>query len=358
MGHPAGIPAPVHRPRWTGRTAGLALLALLAVACERETGTPPVAERGVLLWATGRHLPPGSQPDRVVARVDGFPITLGEVALCLEREPARSLRECLDLLIDVRLVEATASQEDHESERVEEARLSALASATLRELIDRPLADENLSDEEIERFLQDPANRALFEAPELRRCSHLLIVASPDQQAAALALAEQMACEIDPGSVDRPERLEELRSFYRPTATESGLELRVEEHLLFPPIPPEGTPPLPWLTPAVPEFTQALFDLPAPGSLSAPVQTQYGVHFLLLEEIVPPNELESDQAWAIARHEMGQRRRALALTHLLEELTATSKIELDVRNLEILWQDQEEIIRQRSMSLIESMQRE
>ena len=88
----------------------LVLAALVSVtACRSRPIEPLEADTHVVAWATQRHLDDQVDPEAVAAYVNDEAITLGQVALCVDAEPIRTPRQCLDILIDTRLINRHAT---------------------------------------------------------------------------------------------------------------------------------------------------------------------------------------------------------------------------------------------------------
>lgn len=137
----------------------------------------------------------------------------------------------------------------------------------------------NATDNQAMEFYR--ANEELFVIPEQREARHILIcytdaVACDDNRSYddAQVLATELRKQLD----DEPEKFASLADQYSPNAAGPGGELG---NIV------RGQ--------TVPEFEQALFSMRA-GQISQPVETDFGFHLILLEDIVPPSTVAFEDA--------------------------------------------------------------
>lgn len=152
-----------------------------------------------------------------------------------------------------------------------------------------------------------------FEKPELRTATHVLAQlpakASAAQDASAQAFIRDVIRRLR-ASDDLHATLDTLR-----TEHPSGFGLRVEQ---LPASPEKGA--------FVPEFSSALFSLPAPGVVPDPVRTEFGWHAIVLTEITPAHTTPRAEAEATLRDELATKKRAQSLASLLELLRQRTRV--------------------------------
>lgn len=335
-------------PLVAGVTLGLFLLAG-AITCGEPELPPPEAEEARIDWIVDRHFSADVDPQAEVARVDGDPITVGEIALCLEARPVLTVQGCLDQLVDTRLVTRRATEGDRRHPRVDEARVAARAQVLLREAVERPLEERGIPDDQVDAFVHNPDHRTFFSAPEYRIASHLLVRGDPESPVVN-DLAARIEAETDWSRVDTLADLRRLREHYAGVVAQEGLqdvEVIVDAHVQVPDpryIFDE-------------RFVDALFALDPEASppISGPVRSDFGVHFILLEEVRPAQALDPAEARAIARGELLQRARVEAFQALAREVTERVEVSLIPDNVAILQRGDEEILRRRSAEIREAM---
>lgn len=338
-----------------GLVVGVLVAGVLVAGGCGEDEVREYTDTGVVAWAVERRVGPGVDPGRVVARVDGEPITVGDVALCTEMHPARGLEGCLESLVDVAAVSGYVEDADREAPQVEDARLSALAAAYLREHVVRAPLPDPVSEDEVDAFLVDRASRLIFERPEVRRSSHLLISENRGPSPRARALAERVWAETDWSTIGSSHALERLGASLRREARETGLAVRVERDQLFQPF--SNPPAFGGIGGAVQPFADALFAIEAPGQYSGLVDSEYGTHIIRLEAIFPPLRLESEAARSIARRELEQRARANQVAELMRSLQPRHETLWWTDNFAFLGAGDEDLLRQQSAGFREAVQR-
>jgi peptidyl-prolyl cis-trans isomerase D len=137
------------------------------------------------------------------------------------------------------------------------------------------LTDATLEEDELRRRYE--AARQRYLTPEARRASHILLETGAERDVMdARQLAEELIERISEG-----ESFAELAEEYSDDIASSGMG---------------GD--LGWIEPddMVSAFEDALYELEAPGDLSGPVETRFGVHIIRLEEIRPPEGMSFEEA--------------------------------------------------------------
>ena len=254
----------------------------------------------------------------VIATVDGAPIALAEVER-VSRElgisPHRALVRLEEELVLAHRAERSAVASDPEIER-------AGRRAAVRELLARVIEPESTPAQVTEAELE--ARRgALSDAltsPETRRASHLLVPLESDapqeRRDAAMRLArrihDEVATETDPAA-----------ALDRHAGAEGAFELTVEhmDPLRQSQLDAGGGDPL--------------FAAPSLGVLPDVLASAYGLHVVVLEEILPPWEVPREEWEPVLRRQIANERRAQALEALARELSERHPIHVDARAADV-----------------------
>ena len=196
--------------------------------------------------------------------VNGVTISRKTIAAEMQNFPGRSPVEswhaaCRALVIrELLLQEAVRLEISVEQKADADGRKETEEDALLRALIEREVPVPEADEEALRRFYAN--NRARFVTPPLYEASHILIAARHDH-AAAFAAAQEKIRAIAATLAEAPECFASLaRTMSDCPSAEVGGSLGQ--------IGPGDT---------TVEFEQALVGL-APGEISAPVETRYGVH--------------------------------------------------------------------------------
>lgn len=306
-----------------------------------------------LVWVTQQTFG-DVDPQAQVAVVDGTPITVVELALCLHAAPMLTAEACLNDRIDTLLVRPHVTDEDRQADSVRDAYTDAMAVTLLRDAIDRPYHNSTIEPEEVEAFMADPDNRLFLETPELRQYSHLLVRGPEGASTTAHALCERMLNEGDWSQVRSIADFYPIVDQFAQIIDEASHQTLIETsgwsgpHATDPPMWPA-------LPAVVPEFEQALYGLAEPGDLSGCVDTSYGTHIIILEQIWEQEDLGADETRQIAVMELGGRRRSEVLADFMEELLAEQPLIEFSENIDILRQDVEEMLQQHGSELRENI---
>lgn len=239
----------------------------------------------------------------VIATVDGVPITVSDVetlARTAHLSPEAALRQLEDDLLLSRAAERAGV--GSAPEVADETRRAAVR-ALLHRVIEPAHAPEAVTEAEIEARRQEIAPG--LSAPETRRASHVLVQLPPDAPQArvdaamrlARSLRDELATEADPAA-----------ALDRHAGREGAFDLVVEH-----------------LDPMAREqleapFADALFAAGAPGLVPEPVRTSYGVHVLVLEEVIPPWEVPREEWEPALRRQLAAEARAAATEELVGQL--------------------------------------
>lgn len=291
-------------------------------------------------------------PQAQVAVVDGTPITVAELALCLHAAPMMTVEACLNDRIDTILVGPYVTDDDREADSVTDAYSDAMAATLLRNTIDRPYHNSTLEPAQVEAFMADPANRLLFETPELRRYSHLLVRGPEGTTNTAHELCERLWNEGDWSNVQTISDFHPIVDQFAEVIDDASHQVLIESSYWA---GPHATDPPAWpaLPAVVPEFERALYSLAEPGDLSGCVDTSFGTHIIILEQIWEQEDLGEDELRQIAVIELGNRRRIEVLSNLMEELLAAHPLIEFSDNIDILRQDVEEMLQEYGSELRE-----
>lgn len=156
-------------------------------------------------------------------------------------------------------------QEPEVKSRIEDLKNSLLAQEMIRKEIDK---DISVSDEEAKDFYEK--NKAEFSQPEMIRARHILIRVQSGAPEKAWKEAEAKAKDIK----KKLEKGADFAQLAKQYSEDPGTKDKGGDLGLF----PKGR--------MVPEFEAAAFAL-KPGTISAPVKTQFGYHIIKVEEKKP-----------------------------------------------------------------------
>lgn len=211
-----------------------------------------------------------AEMDRVLATVNGQPITIADLSIAAEeyiqqfgRQPP--LEELLNIVINLRVISEAAeaagfADRDEVKQRLEIARAEVLRDAYLRDGILNAVSEEDVK----ARYDEEVAD---FEPQDERRLRHILVETEDE--------AKQIIADIEAGG-DFAEIAKEKSK--DPGSGPNGGDLDFV---------PRGA--------TVPPFEQAAFALEVDETTKEPVQSQFGWHIIRLEEIreSSPPEFES-----------------------------------------------------------------
>ncbi|AQZ53482.1 peptidylprolyl isomerase [Martelella mediterranea] len=242
----------------------------------QTSGASP--ESGSGYQAVDTKIPPKARPVFSEISVNG--VTIAESAILAEAQnhpadnPGAALRAAAEALVIRELLLQKAAEEqvtgtpettaDGKTETAEDAKIRALIEIS----VDAPSADEA----ECRRFYDN--NRSRFRSEPIFEASHILLAASPADEAArrqARAEAGQMIAELEAGAV-RFSELARARSAC-PSAEHGGNLGQLS---------PGGT---------VPEFEAVLMRLPEGEVTGSPVETRYGFHIIRMDRRIEGAQL-------------------------------------------------------------------
>ena len=129
------------------------------------------------------------------------------------------------------------------------------------------VASMRVTDEEVKKFYEENASK--FQGDEERRASHILIAFGANKDAAAKAAAKKKVEDVLAEVKKSPKKFEELAKKYSqdPGSAEKGGDLGpIKRGLMVKP------------------FEDAVFSM-APGSISEPIETEFGYHIIKLTEV-------------------------------------------------------------------------
>lgn len=321
--------SPVSRSAAWGHLGATVIGAFVGVACGSPGSSSGPGDAAVLGPAIAAPV-----VGEVVATVDGEPILLSDVedvARRAELTPLEALRRIEDeALLHQAAVRAgvTADAEDERTVR------RAMVQAYLAAEIEARITPESLDGERVaERRARDAA---LFSQPERRASTHVLARRRP-----ASARPAPGGAAPEPEGGDDAEDVteaamarfaarvtEELRAEGDPLAAAARYRDENAEGRTFD-IVVETLPPARRTGDLDDAFAGALFALPAPGAVSDPVTTTFGVHVVVLTEIVPPWSAPDPEVDRIVRRQLAVEARAEALIALEDRLLAAHPPMLD-----------------------------
>ena len=290
----------------------------------------------------------GVQPEDIVATVGDDSITTGDVATWLTLFPTLSTQQAIDDLVDTRLGSQSSSGAPEVDGMVEDAaRQARVLHWLMRDVWTSPEASP--SDEAVREIVDEPANRVLFGLPELRRVSHVLLrpedeATEADKQWARQALVALREELLLPGSGVYAEDLLASVEPLREQATNHQMTVVVDQRFALPQAY-SGTSSWQGIEQADPVFAAATFDPDLQvGELTEVVESQFGSHLILLEEIMPSTVPDRATQEALARRML----RAGAInTHVnavLPALAQRAELNVDPEVLDLLTQSVEQRI--------------
>lgn len=250
----------------------------------------------------------------VVATVNGVPITVAEV-----REAAQSAG--IPALVALRRLEDEIALSDQASvagvardPEIEAAARRALVRALMHRVIEPANTPEGISAADVEE--RHGLIRGALSAPQTRRATHVLVALARDADPARVDAATRLARQIR----------DELASDVNPAAAadqrvgrEGAFDVTVEHLDAMPQAQLEAP------------FADALFAAPALGVLPDVVRTSYGVHVIVLEEIVAPWEVPPEEWEPMIRRQIAAERRAAAVEELAQRLASGTSVAIETQ---------------------------
>ena len=299
--------APRSSVRSLALVAALSLVAVLASACGADrgsSGTPSPEGDSTHAPTPGAHTRESAEVGGdVIATVDGEPIRVSDVEAAARADgvsPAVALRRLEEDLAVAHLAEASAVADDPEVR-------AAARRAAVRELLHREIeasrTPEGVPDSVVEARREQIAG-ALAQ-PETRRATHLLVPLEPSADQArvdaafrlARSLRDEVSTEADPSA-----------ALDAHVGREGAFDLTVEHLDAMRRDALDAS------------FANALFSAEAPGLLPEVVRSSYGVHVVVLDEIVPPWEVPRDEWLPALRRQISAEERAAATSELADRL--------------------------------------
>ncbi len=338
-------------PHGVGRLLfSCSVLAAWAAGCagnDRLT-VSAVDERSLMQQRVQHVFGDGVMSDDIVATVGPDSITTGDVATWLTLFPTLSTQQAIDDLIDVWLGSQSSSGAPEVEGMVEDAeRQARVLHWLMRDAWS--VTEASPSPEAVRELVDEPANRVLFGLPELRRVSHLLL--RPEETATdadrewaretLLALREELS---DLPSGVYAEDLLALVDRLGAQAATHRMTVVVDRNFALP-REYSGTPRWQGIEQADPAFASAAFAAELQvGDLTDVVESQFGLHLILLEEIMPSTLPDRETQEALARRML---RAAAINTHLnavLPEIAQRAELNVDPEVLDLLTQSVEQRI--------------
>jgi peptidyl-prolyl cis-trans isomerase D len=229
-----------------------------------------------------------------------------------------------------------------------------LASALLRDAIERLHPAGDIDDAIVQSFIDDTSNGPIFVSPEQRNCTHILLNEGGEASEATHTLAQEMVADQGLSIAETAHGLSLFRDRFMDRAEELGIEVRPTEALTVAGLNDDGSTPS-GFTRFAAEFVEAVFLLEEIGDVSGPVDTQFGTHFIMLLGVTPGVTLEPAAAESIARLEVSQQAHYAAMRTLLIELSQSYASEAFYENLDVLQQGREQLLRAQSEAVRQGM---
>ncbi len=261
---------------------------------------------------------PGSQPvlspghfavsqEELAARVDGVPITLGDVRSIMSEHPEPlTSQQALEVAIRTELLAALAKKRGYESsDEAKSARRAAMARVLLERRIGEGLGPSDVPVEVVKNTYERQKER--FVHGVQRRVAHILVRGKKDLDGAR-RLAEQIyAAAQGAGSL---EAFEGVYEDFAAQNNKKGIKLETllpfdknSKNLVF-------------------EFVGATFAVPKVGMVSKPALTEFGYHVIFVIEELPAQNVSFEEARPKLEEALLpelKRRRARQLEHSLKK---------------------------------------
>lgn len=300
------------------RRARWLLAVALGMGCGHEPGAAETTAPSQALRGPVARVGDAVVGGDVVSTVDGEPIRLSEVEEVV-RATGLSPRLALQRLQDERVLAHVATRGGAEEPREarEAARRAAVRALLAREIeaVHTPAA---VPSADVERRASEI--RAGLSGPETRRASHVLVPLPEDASEERVAAAMRLATRIRDALRAESAPASALDRF----AGEQGAFSVEVEHLHAMRRDELATP-----------FADALFGAASPGLIDEVVRTSFGVHVVVLEEIVPPWEVPREEWEPAVRRQLALEARAHAVQDLARRLASTREVVIDPAAVEL-----------------------
>ncbi len=303
------------------RVVSFVLVAALLGACGSEGPASPVlgaAVAGGAPTAAGGSAVAGVGRRAVVARVGDARILAGEV-VDLARATGLSPRAALDRLVGEALLGREAARRGYGArpEVVAETQRASVR-AWLAAEVERALPPSAVTEEEIATSYA--AQRARFVHPEERIAVHVLLPLAADAGEARAETARRLAEQALAALRSEGPAAALARFKQDPHALSGAFSIVAEE---VPGLVRGGA--------FDPAFLDAVFALPGPGLVPAPVRTRFGWHAIVVVAMRPDATLSLDAARDVLRAELTAERRKARLDALAAALAAKTPPQVDAR---------------------------
>ncbi len=290
---------------------------IVAVGCESEV----VVEhpQGDEAWEMAHRAE--VDEEEVVARVDGQPITRGDVEEAWRHDPEKSTQEVLERLVEREILAQLAREEGyHERPEVAFSRKQGMVAALLADEVEaKAEPDWSRRDGFLEQVEQTRR------APEGLRASHLVVLVPneiEDDEGETVRLrgddrepyyeqgreyVKEALLRLD-GQVD-DDALRRVARELEEEVFDGDFDVAVDEHIRFPRAGesydsdhlPRG-----WMG-VVQDFAEGAESVATQeriGELSEPVRTRFGWHLIRVMEVIPERPVDADAAKAFVDHEL------------------------------------------------------
>jgi hypothetical protein len=296
--------------RSLGEAALVAATVLLVASGCGTDGPGPSVERPIEARPSAPSAGPAAEVGgQVVSTVDGEAITVAEVEEVVRLTGLGPLAALRRLQEERALAHRAAASPVADDPEVAAATRRALVRQLLASEVEAPHPPEAIPAAAVEQRAREISGA--LASPETRRASHVMVALPADAPEARVDAAFRLARRMR----------DELRAQPSPSAAldayagrQGAFDVVVERLDPMPRDELEQT------------FADALFEAPGSGLVEEPVRSSYGVHVIVLEEIVPPWEVPREEWEPVLRRQLAAEARVAATEALVERLASRTPV--------------------------------
>lgn len=274
--------------------------ALTLLACEARQASEPVVPRDERVVT------------EVVARVGDRPIGAAEVAARMAAEGVDA-DTALERLIDQELLVQEARRRGITEGRDEERAAERIMVRAMLHDFEQDLTPDSVPEDEVRADFE--SQREKLDIPERRKSWHILVKDSSESGwRLAEAIRDEVRSAADPRSV--------FRRYAEGGEAEPPLEVSAED-----------LPPITRRAGIEQAYKDALFEAESTGPLDTLVETSYGVHVIVLTEILPSERKTLREVESEIRDRLSQKKRFERLAEVIRAGEAAGLVEYDAEGV-------------------------